>query len=265
MMHREIQIDSTAIVDKKARLADDVKVGPYSIIGPDVKIGTGTTIASHCVIDGWATIGKKCRIFAGAVIGNITQDLKFKGGRSFVKIGNNNIIREFVTIHRGTNKDSVTRIGNNNLIMAYTHVAHDCRIGNNVVIANAVTMAGYVTIEDYAIIGGMVGIHQFVHIGTLSIIGGCSKVVKHIPPYAMADGHPAKVYGLNVIGLQRAGISKTSRAQLKGAFKVLFNSGLALPHAIQEIESTLPASKEQKTLVRFLKTVRQDTKRGVCR
>ncbi len=253
------KIHPTAIIDKKAKLADGVEVGPYSVIGPNVKIG------AHCVIDEWTTIGDNCKIFTGAAIGAITQDLKFKGERSFVKIGNNNTIREYVTINRATNKDAATLVGNNNLIMAYTHIAHDCKIGNNVIIANAGTFAGYVTIEDNAIIGGMVGIHQFVNIGTLAIIGGCSKVVKHVPPYSMVDGHPAKNYGLNVIGLKRAGISQKAKASLRRAFKILFNSGLSLPHALERVADTAPLTKETKHLVKFLTTVKADTKRGVCR
>lgn len=260
-----MKIHPTAIIDKKAHLAKDVEIGPYSIIGSNVKIDAGTKVDSHCVIDEWTTIGKNCRIFKGSVIGGVTQDLKFKGERSFVKIGDNNTIREYVTINRATNKDSVTQIGNNNLIMAYTHIAHDCRIGNNVIIANAGTFAGHVTIEDNATIGGMVGIHQFVNVGTLSIIGGCSKVVKHVPPYSMVDGHPAKNYGLNIIGLKRAGISQKAKTGLKRAFKILFNSGLSLPHALKEVKQTLPQSKEIKNLIHFLKTVKSDTKRGVCR
>lgn len=261
----KMKIHPTAVIDKNAKLADDVEVGPYSVIGPNVTVGSGTKIHSHCVIDGWTTIGRKCNIFTAAVIGNISQDLKFKGERSFVKIGDNNSIREFVTINRGTNKDSTTKIGDNNLIMAYTHIAHDCQIGNRVVIANAATMAGYVVIEDSVILGGMVGIHQFVNVGTMSIVGGCSKVVKHIPPYAMADGRPTKIYGLNIIGLTRAEISQKARASLRQAFKILFKSGFSLPHALREIEKTISPTKETKHLVHFLKTVKTDTKRGVCR
>jgi len=260
-----MKIHPTAVIDKNAELANDIEVGPYSVIGPDVKIGPGTRIGSHCVIDGWTTIGKNCKLFTGAALGAISQDLKFKGERSFLKIGDNNTIREFVTMNRGTKKDSATKVGNNNLIMAYSHIAHDCKIGNRVIIANAVTMAGYVTIEDGVILGGLVGIHQFVHIGTLSIIGGCSKVVKHIPPYAMADGHPVKIYGLNNIGLRRSGVSKASKIKLRRAFKLLFNSGFSVSHALREIQNTISSSNEIKNLTHFLKTVKADTKRGVCR
>ena len=260
-----MKIHQTAIIDKKAKLAGDIEIGPYSIIGPNVKIGPGTIVGPHCIIDGWTSIGRNCKIFTGAILGSVPQDLKFKGDRSYVEIGDNNTIREYVTINRSTGKDAATSIGNNNLIMAYVHIAHDCIIGNKVVIANACTMAGHVAIEDGVIIGGLAGIHQFVHIGTLAIIGGCSKVVKHIPPYAMADGHPTKIYGLNIIGLNRAGVSRNAKINLKRAFKILFNLRLSLPHALKEIENNIKPSKEIGNLVRFLKTVKQDTKRGVCR
>lgn len=259
-----MKIHPSAIVDKKAKLADDVEIGPYSIIGPDVKIGAGTVVGSHCVIDGWTAIGKKCSIFTGAAIGGISQDKKFEGEKSFVEIGDNNSIREYVTVNRGTGKGSVTKIGNDNLIMAYCHVAHNCEIQNSVVLANACTLAGYVTIENKAILGGMAGVHQFVRIGQLAIIGGCSKVVRHVAPYAMADGNPAKVYGLNVIGLKRAGISGASRLNLKRAFKLLFNSGLSVTHALKKIEASLPKSTEMKVLIQFLTAVKSDAQRGVC-
>ena len=260
-----MKIHDTALVDKKAELGDGVEVEPYSVIGPDVRIGAGSKIGPHCTIEQYTTIGKNCRMFTGSAIGGISQDLKFRGDKSSVIIGDDNTIREYVTINRATTKGSATRIGSGNLIMAYAHVAHDCKIGDRVVIANCGTLAGYVTIEDNVIVGGLAGIHQFVRLGTLSIIGGCSKVIKHIPPYAMADGHPAKIYGINIIGLNRAGVSQKARMGLKRAFKILFNSGLSLPHALSEIENNLPHSKEIRNLTHFLKTIKTDTKRGVCR
>lgn len=258
-------IHPTAIVDSNARLDRDVKIGPYSIIGGDVEIGAGTTVGPHCVIERWTKIGRDCQIFTGAVLGGVTQDLKFKGERSFVKIGDRNRIREYVTINRSTAKDGATIIGNDNLIMAYSHIAHDCVICNKVIIANCGTLAGHCTMHDGSILGGLAGLHQFVQVGTLAIIGGCSKVVKHIPPYAMADGHPARVYGLNIIGLNRAGISSKAKMYLKRAFKILFNSGHALPRAFKEIKETIPSCKEIDDLVNFLKIAKADTKRGVCR
>jgi len=247
-----MKIHPTAVVDKKAELADSVEVGPYAIIGPDVKIGEGTTVGAHSVIDGHTTIGKNNRIFTGAVIGSITQDLKFKGEKSYVKIGDNNIIREYVTVNMGTDKDSSTVIGNNVLLMAYCHVAHDCVIKDMAIIANCGTFAGYVTVEERADIGGLTGVHQFVRIGKLAIIGGCSKVTQDVVPYSMSDGHPLKIYGLNAVGLERAKVPQESRNALKKAFKVLFNSGLTVSHALEDIRSDIPKCPEVDYLVEFI-------------
>lgn len=247
-----MKIHSTAIVDKKAELADGVKVGPYCFIGANVKIGSGTVIGAHAVIDGYTAIGKNNRIFTGAVIGSITQDLKFRDERSFVKIGDNNIIREYVTVNMGTEKDSSTVVGNNVLLMAYSHVAHDCIVKDGAIIANAVALAGYVTIEEKADIGGLTGVHQFVRIGRLAIIGGCSKVTQDIVPFSMSDGHPLKVYGLNTVGLERANVPQESRNSLKKAFKILFNSGLTASHALEEIKSEVKKCPEVDYLVGFV-------------
>ncbi|HRZ67775.1 MAG TPA: acyl-ACP--UDP-N-acetylglucosamine O-acyltransferase, partial [Candidatus Omnitrophota bacterium] len=196
-----MKIHPTAIVDKKAELAGSVEVGPYAFIGPDVKIGDGTVVGAHAVIDGYTSIGRNNRIFTGAVIGSITQDLKFKGERSFVKIGDGNIIREYVTVNMGTDRDSSTVVGNNVLLMAYSHVAHDCIVKDGAILANCVALAGYVTIEEKAVIGGLSGVHQFVRIGRLAIIGGCSKATQDVVPFSNCDGHPLKIYGLNTVGL----------------------------------------------------------------
>lgn len=246
-----MKIHPTAIVDKKAELADTVEVGPYCLIGPNVKIGSGTVIGAHAVIDGYTAIGKDNRIFTGAVIGSITQDLKFKGERSYVKIGDNNIIREYVTINSGTDKESSTVIGNKVLLMAYSHVAHDCVIKDGAIIANCGTFAGYVTVEEKADIGGLTGVHQFVRIGKLAIIGGCSKVTQDVVPYSMSDGHPLKIYGLNTIGLERAKVPQESRSALKKAFKILFNSGLTVSHALDEMRSEVPKCPEVDYLIGF--------------
>ncbi len=256
-----MKIHPTAIVDKKAQLADSVEVGPYSFIGPNVKIGGKTVIGASAVIDGYTTIGKNNRIFTGAVIGSITQDLKYKGEKSYVKIGDNNIIREYVTVNMGTSKDSSTMVGNNVLLMAYSHVAHDCIIKDGAIVANCGTLAGYVTIEEKAVIGGLTGIHQFVRIGRLAIIGGCSKVVQDVAPYSNCDGHPLKVYGLNTVGLERAGVSQESRTYLKKAFKILFNSGLTISHALDSIKSDVPKCPEVNYLMEFVSA----SKRGISR
>jgi len=255
------KIHSTAIVHPKAILAEKSCVGPYSIIGSGVSIGAGTDVGAHCVIEGDTKIGKNCRIFTGAVIGSIPQDLKFKGEKTSLEIGDNNIIREYVTVNLGTKTTGKTVIGNNNLFMAYSHVAHDCRVGNAVIIANGGTLAGNVVIEDKAILGGLVGIHQFVRVGTFSIIGGFSKVIQDIPPYSTCDGRPAKFYGLNVIGLRRAGFKEKIKKDLKTAFRILFQSGLSISHALQEIKKQLPPSEEVRHLIEFIK----NSERGICR
>jgi len=255
-----MQIHNTAIVSKKARLADDIVVGPYSIIGDGVTIGAVTKIGAHCVIEGNTTIGRNCEIFTGAVIGSRPQDLKYKNEKVFLEIGDNNIIREYCTFNPATEEGSKTSVGNNNLFMAYSHVAHDCVVGNDCVIANNGTLAGHVTIEDKAVVGGLVAIHQFTRIGALSIIGGCSKVVQDIPPYSTCDGHPARVYGLNLVGLRRHGISRESIAQLNRAFKILLNEGLSPKHALEKIEKEIAQTPEVSYLINFIRK----SQRGVA-
>ena len=252
----------TAIVSKKAKLADDIIVGAYSIITDNVTIGLNTKIGVYCLIEGNTTIGSGCEIFTGAVVGSRPQDLKYKGDKSFLVIGDNNIIREYCTLNPGTEDGGQTRVGSDNLFMAYSHIAHDCIVGNNCVFANNATLAGHVTIEDRAVIGGLVAIHQFVHMGTLSIVGGCSKVVQDIPPFSTCDGHPARVYGLNLIGLRRHKVEKESIRQLDHAFRILFNSGLSVRHALEQIEKEISKRTAEVThLVEFAKR----SERGLSR
>jgi UDP-N-acetylglucosamine acyltransferase len=255
-----MQIHPTAIVSQKAKLADNIGVGPYTIITDNIKIGLRTKIGAYCVIEGNTTIGKNCEIFTGAVIGSRPQDLKYKGKKSFLEIGDNNIIREYCTFNPGTGENSKTIVGNNNLFMAYAHIAHDCIVGDNCVIANNGTLAGHVAVEDGAVIGGLAAIHQFVRVGKLSIIGGCSKVVQDIPPYSTCDGHPAEVYGLNLTGLRRHGLSQDSIKELGKAFKVLFNSGLTMKHAVDRIEKEIKPTKEISCLLNFIK----NSQRGIA-
>ena len=256
------EIDTSAVVSQKAKLYDHVTIGEYSIIKDNVSIGAGTKIGAHCVIEGNTTIGKSCEIFTGAVLGSRPQDLKYKGENSLLEIGDHNIIREYCTFNPGTEDGRKTKVGNNNLFMAYSHIAHDCVVGNNCIIANNGTLAGHVTIEDKAVVGGLVAIHQFVRIGQLSIIGGCSKVVQDIPPYSTCDGHPARVYGLNLVGLRRHNIPKESLKQLNRAFSILFNQGLTIKHALTKLEEEIqPASAEVRYLVNFIKK----SERGIAR
>ncbi|MDP2830888.1 MAG: acyl-ACP--UDP-N-acetylglucosamine O-acyltransferase [Candidatus Omnitrophota bacterium] len=254
-------IHPSAIVSPKAKLASGVSVGPFSIISDQATIGADTKIGAHCVIEGNTTIGKNCEIFTGAVIGSRPQDLKFKGEKVFLEIGNNNIIREYCTLNPGTAEGSKTSVGDDNLLMAYSHVAHDCRVGNGCVLANNSTLAGHVSIEDKAVIGGIVAIHQFVRIGMLSITGGCSKVVQDIPPFSTCDGHPARVYGLNLVGLRRKGIGHDAIKKIDQAFKLIFNSGLSAKHALERVEKEIEKTEEIIYLVNFLKS----SERGLTR
>jgi len=256
-----MQIHSSVIVSPKAKLADSVMVGPFSVIGDNVSIDADTKIGAHCVIEGNTVIGKGCEIFTGAVLGSRPQDLKFKGEKVFLVLGNNNIIREYCTLNPGTGEGGKTLIGDSNLLMAYSHIAHDCKVGNNCVLANNATLAGHVTIEDKAVIGGIVAIHQFVRIGMLSIIGGCSKVVQDIPPFSTCDGHPARVFGLNLIGLRRQKVSSASIKQIDQAFRVFFNSGLSVKHALEKAEKELQKTAEISYLINFIKS----SERGLAR
>jgi len=255
------KIDKTAIVSEKAHIDPSVSVGPYAIIGPNAEIGAGTTIDAFAQIIGNTKIGKNCHIFSHAVLGNPPQDLKYKGEKSFLIVGDNNIIREFVTMNLGTEKDSKTIIGNNNLIMAYSHVAHDCVIGSNNVLANCATLAGHVTIEDKVTVGGIVAIHQFCRLGTLSIIGGCSKVVQDVAPFSMSDGHPSVTCGLNLIGMKRANFSNDTIRTLKKAFKILFFESHPFDKAKEIVKNELPQTKELDYLLAFISS----TKRGLGR
>ena len=259
---QKLKIHKTAIIHPDAKLNPSVSVGPYSIIGDQATIDENVIIGSHCHIEGNTTIGKNCQIFSGAVVGSAPQAKKYSGEDDvFLTIGENNVIREYVTINAGTVEGGrKTVIGNNNLLMAYSHVAHDCVIAHNCVLANNGTLAGHVTLEDNAVVGGLSAVHQFVRLGRLSIVGGCSKVVQDIPPFSTCDGHPAKVYNLNSIGLKRAKFSSKTIGLLKKAFKLLFHSGLAKATAIAKIEKEIEPCPEVEHLIFFAKT----TKRGLC-
>jgi len=257
-----MNIHSTAIVSPDAVIEEGAEIGPYSIVGKDVRIGKNTTLASHVVIEDSAQIGENCRIYQFASIGGIPQDLKFRGEDTRVYIGNNNTIREFVTIHRGTIEDiGKTVIGDNNLIMAYSHVAHNCQVMNNTILANATNLAGHVTVEDYAILGGMTGVHQFTRIGAHAMIGGASAVNKDVPPYVTAWGNHAKLYGLNLIGLKRRGFSESTIKALKNAYRIVFRSGMLLSQAVEKVRAEVEDIPEVRQFIEFILA----SKRGVCR
>lgn len=259
---KEPGIHSSAVVHPKARLAPDIEIGPYSIIGENVRLGRGCRVASHVVIEGWTEIGENCRIFPFACIGTVPQDLKFQGEESRVVIGNNNTIREYVTINRGTRPGgSITRIGDRNLLMAYVHVAHDCQIGHQVILANAATLAGHIVIGDYAVVGGLCGIHQFVKVGRYAIVGGCSAVPLDVPPFVSAVGNRAKLYGLNSLGLKRHGFSSDRIANLKTTYKILFRSKLGAKEAVKKVREELPDSPDALEMAAFV----EQSERGICR
>lgn len=251
-----MKIHPTAVVDSGATFAEDVEIGAYCVIGPDVTLGPGTRLRSHVVIESLTTLGANCEVFPGTVLGGPPQDRKFKGERTFLTIGDNNIIREHVTIHRATGAGNATIIGNDNLIMADCHIGHNCIVGNGNMMSNMIGLSGHITVEDKVIFGGLVGVHQFARIGRLAMLGGYSKVVQDIPPFMMADGRPCKVLDLNVIGLRRAGVSARSRADLKQAYKLLYRSDMNMTQAVEAIEAELEPGPELDYLLDFIRKIR---------
>lgn len=248
-------IAPTAVIDSAATLADDVEVGHYSIIGPDVEIGPGTVVGAHVVLEGPMKIGARNRIFPFAYLGCIPQDLTFRGEVSRVEIGDDNTIREYVTIHRGTEKqDCVTRIGNHNLIMGYVHIAHDCTIGNHCILANAVQMAGHVVMEDYASLGGMVAVHQFVKIGRYCFVGGFTPVTQDILPFSLVAGERARLRGVNKVGLQRKGFDVQQRSKIHKAVRYLMNPELKTSTAVQRISDAFGDDPDIRELLAFIES-----------
>lgn len=255
-------IHPTAIVDPKTEISSDAEIGPYTIIGENVSIGSGTVIGSHAVIEPDVTIGPDCQIFQYAAIGAPPQSLKYKGERTYIKIGRGTIVREFVTIHRGTEfGGGITQIGEECFLMAYTHIAHDCIIGRKVVMSNNATLAGHITIGDYATVGGLSAIHQFVKVGDYAFIGGKSAVVKDIPPFVIAAGDRAKLHGLNTVGLKRQGFSRKTLSELKKVYRIVFRIGITLNEAIERVNAEVEQIPEVVNFVEFIKS----SERGITR
>ncbi|OGW37965.1 MAG: acyl-[acyl-carrier-protein]--UDP-N-acetylglucosamine O-acyltransferase [Nitrospirae bacterium RBG_13_39_12] len=255
-------IHPTAIISTDVEIEEETLIGPFCIIREGVRLKKGSKLISNVVIEGNTEIGENSVIYPFTSIGLPPQDLKYKGQKTGLKIGNNNIIREYTTIHRASvGGDGITTIGDNNFLMAYVHIAHDCKIGNQIIMANAATLAGHVTIEDYAVIGGLVAIHQFTRIGAYSMVGGFSGVGQDIPPYMIASGARAKLFGLNIIGLKRFGFSEQTINELKKAYKILFREKRTLKDALKKIQEDLPYTDEMKHLIEFI----QKNKRGICR
>lgn len=254
-------IDSTAIVDPRARLGPGVRIGAFSIVGPEVMIGADVEIGHHVVLEGRLDIGPRVKIGHGAVLGGPPQDLKFKAGTpSGVRIGAGTVIREYVTIHRATQPEGWTEIGAECLLLAMSHVAHDCRLGEGVIVINYAGITGHCEIGERATIGGLTGVVPFTRVGAYAYIGGCGKVTADVPPYMLADGLPATVRGVNIVGLRRAGMPAADRQALQDAYRLLYRSGLSPRGALERIRRELPASEPIVRLVDFIASSR----RGIC-
>jgi UDP-N-acetylglucosamine acyltransferase len=247
-------IHPTAIIADGAELGGNIEVGPYCVIGPNVRIGDGTKLMSHVVIDGFTTLGKECRVFPFACLGTQTQDLKFRGAKTFVEIGDNTTLREYVTVNASTNEGEITRVGSGCHICAYSHVAHQCTVGDEVIMSNLAHLAGHVVVEDQVVIGGMVGIHQFVRVGRMCMIGFHSKITQDCVPFTLVDGNPPKTRGLNSVGMERRDVSVESRKLVKQAYRLLYRQGLTRPKAIEAIEQQVESCPETEHLLTFLRT-----------
>ena len=246
------KIHHSSIIDIRAELDDDVEVGPFCMVGPHVRIGAGTVLESHVVVKGLTTIGRNNRFFQGAAIGCEPQDKKYKGEETYLEIGDDNVV--------------ITRVGSRNLLMANVHVAHDCVLGNDLIIANNVALAGHVHVDDFAVIGGQTGVHQFVHIGTRSMTGGVSGLTHDLPPYVICSGNPAKSFGLNLVGLRRAGFSSDTIGRIKGLYKALYMEGLMVAQAVERMDAQIAdAPEEIRPILSAMRDFVANNTRGIVR
>jgi UDP-N-acetylglucosamine acyltransferase len=253
-------IHPTAMVASSAQLGNDVEIGAYAIVGEDCIIGDGCVISARATLEKYVILGKNVKIGIGTVLGGDPQDLKFRGERTTVEIGDNTVIREYSTINRGTSQSFKTSIGQGCFIMSYVHLAHDCHVGDGVILANAVQLAGHVTVESRATISGVTAVHQFTRIGSFAFVGGCSRVSKDVPPFIKAVGNPMKLYGLNTVGLQRNGFSEDTLRELKRAYRLFFRSELNVTQAIERVNEEVEPFPEVRQLVEFL----EQSQRGVA-
>jgi UDP-N-acetylglucosamine acyltransferase len=241
-------IHPTAVIAAGAGIADGVAIGPYCVVGPNVTVGSGTKLMSHVVLDGHTKIGSNCAIFPFASIGTQTQDLKFKGGKTYVEIGDRTTIREYVTVNSATDEGKTTKVGSDCHICAYAHIAHACKVGDGVIMSNCATLAGEVVVEDQAIIGGLSAAHQFVRIGRLCMVGGCSAVRQDCPPFMM-------------VGLKRKNVSEAAQSELKRAYKILYRDGLSTSQALEKMRAELAMSPEVEHLISFI----EGSERGITK
>ena len=255
------EIHPTAVIQEGARIGEGCRIGPYCVIGPNVILGTGCELHSHVVIDGHTEIGSENTFYPFASIGLRTQDLKWDGGTTWTRVGSNNTYREYVTIHSATADGDATVIGSHNNLLAYTHVAHDCQLGDHIIMSNVGTLAGHVIVEDRAIVGGLAAVHQFCRIGTMSIIGGCSKVVQDVPPYMMVDGNPAAMRTLNKEGLKRNGVNEDTQKSMRQAYRILFRSEQTFTNAVKQVRADVATSPELEHLLAFI----ESSERGIAK
>jgi UDP-N-acetylglucosamine acyltransferase len=254
-------IHPTAIVHPGAKVARGVEVGPYSIVGENVTIGGGTVLQAHVVVNGWTEIGEDCTIYPFATVGAASQDRKYAGERAYTKIGSRTVLREYVSVQRGTGEESLTAVGDDCLLLAYVHIAHNCIIGNSVTMSNLAQLAGHCEVGDFAVIGGQVGAHQFTRVGRYAMIGGASKVTKDIPPFFLVEGSPAEPNGLNSVGLRRAGFSLEERTEIKKFYKLLYASKLNVSQALEAMKAEV-ATESGREIVAFLEA---PSHRGVAK
>ncbi len=256
------RIHPTAIVDLKAELGCEVEIGPYAVVGPDVLIGDGTVLMAHAVVERWTRLGRGCRVHPFATLGGAPQDLKYNGEETWLEVGDETVVRESVTLNRGTaGGPGKTVVGRRCLLMAYSHVAHDCVVGDQVILANSATLAGHVTIEEQVIVGGLTAIQQFLRIGAHAFVGGASGLNQDVPPYMLVSGVPAALHGLNLIGLKRRGFSDETIRALKRAHQTIFRSGLTQAKALEQVRAEDGEVPEVRRLIEFVEAA----KNGVCR
>jgi UDP-N-acetylglucosamine acyltransferase len=256
-----VQIHPTAIVDPGAEIGEDTTIGPYCVIGAQVVVGASCWLQNHITLAGPTRVGARNKFYAYCSIGQQTQDLKYKGEPTYLEIGDENTFREFVTVNRSTMSDGKTRVGNRGNFLAYSHIGHDCTVGDEVVFSNNGTLAGHVQVGDNAVMGGLTAVHQFCRVGRFAITGGCSKIVQDVPPFMIADGNPAEIRGINLVGLERKGFPPETVKLIKEAFRLLFRSKYNTGQAIEAIRKELPATEEITQIVEFI----EKTERGVIR
>jgi UDP-N-acetylglucosamine acyltransferase len=255
------QIHSTAIVDEGAKIGAGTTVGPYCVIGPDVVTGENCWLQHHVTLAGPMRAGSGNKFYAYCSIGQQTQDLKYQGEPTYLEIGNENVFREFVTVNRSTMSEGKTRVGNRGNFLAYSHIGHDCTVGDDVVFSNNGTLAGHVQVGDHAVMGGLTAVHQFCRIGRYAITGGCSKIVQDVPPFMIADGNPAEIRGVNLVGLERKNFPPESVKLIKEAFRLIYRSKYNTRQAVDAVRKELPASEEVTQIIEFI----EQSDRGIIR